>query len=146
MKILTEKPPMFDAIAARFPNADVAHAIFSWGDRIYNLSGHELSRALLAHEMVHCARQGEFKPGDGYPTQWSNVEAWWHTYLDNDEFRLSEELLAHAAEFRVASMRENRNHRRTMLVIIARRLSGPLYGHMISLAEAKRRITELAYG
>lgn len=145
MNIITdERPPIYDACVARFPGADVAHAIFSFGDRIYNLSGQPLTPALLAHEMVHCAQQTRKRiSGIG---EWT-PELWWERYLFGPlEFRLEEELIAHAAEFRVMVMGGNRHVRRAALSIIATRLAGPLYGRIISLADAKRQILGRARG
>ena len=144
MKILTERPPVYDACVAAFPGADVGHAIFSWGDRIYNLSGRPLTQALLAHEMVHCARQAEYIGMFPSTTLEERVTDWWALYLSSPRFRLDEELIAHAAEYRVATMGCNRIGRRRWLSQIAHRLAAPLYGRMISVDEAKRRILELA--
>lgn len=145
MKIITdERPPIFDACVARFPGADVAHAIFSYGDRIYNLSGAPLSQALLAHEMVHCHRQAAYIGMFPSTTLAERVTDWWALYLASDTFRLDEEVPAHAAEYIVASKGLNRHYRRATFKRIAERLAGPLYGRLISVDEAKRRILEIA--
>lgn len=146
MEILAEKPPLYDEIEKRFPTANVKDAIFAWGDRIYNLDGRPLSQALLAHEAVHCQRQvehGMLEGGQKLPLERA-VALWWRRYLYDDAFRLEEEVIAHAVEYRVAAIGKNRHHRRALLKAIAARLSGPLYGNLISPEGAKVRILSLA--
>ncbi len=71
-----------------------------------------------------------------------DITAWWDQYLGNKEFRFSEELVAHQEEWRV--IREtvpSRQQRRQQLGYITSRLSGSLYGNLVSRIEAKRLIT-----
>lgn len=146
MKILIERPPVYDACVAAFPGADVAHAIFSWGDRIYNPSDVPLTPALLAHEHVHCVRQQQYcgiGPGHTVPLE-LGVELWWQRYLSDAEFRLDEEALAHAAEYASLARGANRHGRRAALTMLAKRLASPLYGKLLSIDAAKARI--LAWG
>ena len=99
--------------------------IFTYGDRIYNPSGVEISKPLLIHESTHSQRQGD------------DPDNWWVNYIEFAEFRLVEELLAHRAEYE-AFKQYGRNQRRTALQQIANRLSSPLYGNMMSFKEAKK--------
>lgn len=126
MNILRECPPLWDEITAAFPFARAPGVIFSWGDRIYNPSGVEISRSLLAHERVHAGRQ----MGD--------VEGWWRRYMADPQFRLEEEIPAHIAELKVCCVvAPSRHDRRAALSGIAHRLASPLYGRLITLDKAE---------
>ncbi len=128
-RVIEGRPPIFEAAREVFGPV-VERAIFSWGDKIYNLSGFPLSPALKAHEAVH----GERQLADG-------VERWWQDYLVDPRFRLIEEGIAHRAEYETAVEGGNRLQRRSALKVIAGRLSGPMYGHMLTKEQAKRLIT-----
>lgn len=115
---------MFDEIVAVFPNASKPDVVFAWGNTIYSPSSDYVSPEIMAHEIVHGGRQGQ------------NVEAWWARYLADPAFRLAEEIPAHQAEFRAFSGKD-RNARMRHLHFVANRLSGPLYGSLISPAKAR---------
>lgn len=129
-----EKPPFWDRIIERFPMAAKGDVIFSWGNRIYRpnvMAG--LSKSLAAHEAVHCKRQMAYPGG---------TEAWWERYLIEAQFRLDEEIPAHKAEFAVLRAKyKSPSMKAHALSQIAHRLAGPLYGNLISIAEAKKLIT-----
>jgi hypothetical protein len=127
-QIVNDKPPLYDRIIQVFPNGAKHGVLFSWGDVIYNPSGITISQALLAHEDVHGQRQ----VGD--------IEGWWEKYLTDPEFRLREEFLAHCAEIMQFNATHARHMRRAYLVQVAGRLSGPLYGNLISFAKAKSNL------
>jgi hypothetical protein len=104
--------------------------IFAYGGTIFVPSGNELTRELLAHELVHCRRQGD------------DPEAWWDRYLTEVAFRLMEEGLAHAMEYETFCAESHSVRKRSdMLFRISQRLAGPLYGNMCSVAAAKRLVT-----
>lgn len=130
MQITVARPPNFDEVIARFPFADRHGVIFTYGQTIYNPSGVEISPALKCHESVHAQRQGSDE---------EEIRAWWARYLDEPLFRLEEELLAHRAEYRAfKGWTKDRNAVARKLESIAARLSGPLYGGVMSFAQAKR--------
>lgn len=127
MRIAEDYPPLFDEIAERFPAARGKGVIFAFGSIIYNPSGIHISRALFAHETMHGQQQGD------------DVTGWWRRYMDDVEFRLEQEIPAHQAEYRFAMLdAKDRNDRRFMTKAIAARLAGPLYGRLITGAEARR--------
>jgi hypothetical protein len=70
------------------------------------------------------------------------IEAWWTRYLADPEFRLAEEIPAHRAEYKTFCSRV-RDYQARMRFgrAIAERLGGPLYGGLITPAEARKRIT-----
>lgn len=132
MQIVVERPPNYDAIVARFPDAARPGVIFTCGQTIFNPAGIEISGALKCHESVHAQRQGNEEHG---------ILEWWRRYLDEPLFRLEEELLAHRAEYRAfKGWTKDRRLVLRELETIARRLSGPLYGGLITLAQAQRFI------
>lgn len=129
MKIVIAKPPMFEEIDAKFKIAD-KDVIFAWGDRIFNPKNLTLPPAIIAHECVHGERQGR------------DVEFWWRRYIEDEKFRLDEEVLAHRAEYLslVNQFGGDRNTRRRALAHVGLKLCHPIYGRMVSLSEAKKLI------
>lgn len=135
MKIVKELPPNFDAIDSVFRVRRRRGVIFCYGDVIFNPDGVHIPHHLLMHEAVHSARQA------GFP------EAWWNLYLQDQDFRLAEEIPAHRAEY-AAFCNKGRplwNKRRDCLKTCAQRLSGPLYGNLITFDEARRIIEAEGY-
>lgn len=133
MKTVVAYPPNFEEIAERFPFARNPGVIFTYGETIFNPSNAQIGGALRAHEAVHAQRQG---------TEEAGIQAWWRRYLDDPMFRLEEELLAHRTEYRASKTYvRDRNALAVELDSIARRLSGPLYGGLISYQQARRFIT-----
>lgn len=134
MSVIIERPPNFELILRAFPNADQPGVIFAYGDNIYNPSGKEIPRALLAHEAVHCERQQYHK---------MSPEIWWKLYTESTAFRYHEELLAHVAEFKAQDYRGlDRNQRAKVLQSTAARLVAPLYNYTppVSVSVALRDI------
>lgn len=133
-KVLYERPPVWNEIARRFPmvgRRQLRGVLFSWGPGlIYNPDRVEIPGCLFAHEAAHGRRQ------DG------DIEGWWDRYLDDPEFRLAEEIIGHRAELRhLIEGGMNRQQRRGTARAIAHRLSGPLYGSLISQKKALAAIT-----
>lgn len=132
MKIVVGYPPLYDRIKARFPHIVGREVFFCWGDSIFNPTNAVIPPELIEHECVHMAQQRESGP-----------EAWWIQYIDDASFRLAQEIPAHRAEFlrKIEMYGGNRANRRKYLSQIAKRLSSPLYGSMISLEGAKKVIS-----
>lgn len=128
--LVIDYPPLFDEISAAFP-VKGRTVIYSWGNRIYNPSKIIVTPELLAHERVHGMRQGENE---------QSIIDWWKRYIDDEQFRLSEELPAHQAEYQWLVDNANRKHRRGALSSVATKLSSPLYGGMLSHKQAKEFI------
>jgi len=103
--------------------------IFAWGGIIYSPSTPVVPVQLIAHEEVH------FKQQRGDP------RLWWDHYLADPNFRLRQELEAHQMEYRVfCKSTLDRNRRARYLNTVARRLSGPLYNNLITMAKAMKLI------
>ena len=127
MKIVNEKPPIWARAAEVFPLE--GREIFAWDDTIYNPGGFTIPDWLIAHEEVHQGQQA----GD--------PEAWWEIYLVDAEFRFEQELAAHQMEYKVYCRgNRDRNKRLQYRRIVARKLAAPLYGSMITFADAMRRL------
>lgn len=127
MRIIRDVPPLFDEIDAAF-NVRGKPVIFAWGDKIYApmLQG-ELSKALLLHEQVHGQRQAGV------------IIAWWRNYIADPQFRLAEEILAHKAELsHLLTKAKGPSMRAHYLSRTAARLAAPLYGNLITIAEARK--------
>ena len=120
-------PPNIEEIRKVFPLT--GEEIFAYGNTIYNPSGITLSPELQAHEEVH-AKQQAFDP-----------RGWWDRYLIDPQFRLEQELEAHQVEYRTfCRNHKDRNLRNRYLMAIAKRLSGPVYGSIVSQKEARKLI------
>lgn len=130
MRVIRERPPNWDAIIAVFPLvATRPGVIFAWGEVCFAPIGTVLTPSLEAHESVHGARQG------------ADIEGWWTRYLAEPAFRLAEEIPAHAEEWRVLRPTlTDRTARRWHLRQVAERLSGRLYGNLLTFERAKRLI------
>ena len=126
MKIITDRPPNYDAILKVFPFANRPQTIFAYAPDIYAPGGKKIPQAIIDHEYIHIMRQEEM-----------GVEKWWELYLNDPEFRYVEELLAHRAEYRsLMAGATSRQHRRVILKETAKKLCSPLYGKMRTLPQA----------
>lgn len=131
LDVIIGLPPMFDRIDAVFKVAG-KEVIFAWNDRIYNPMNVVVTKELQAHEQIHCARHGGSE---------ASTAEWWEQYLGSTRFRLEEELPAHVAEYRAFCRRHGGQKARVdALEIIARKLAHPLYGSLISEADARDAI------
>jgi hypothetical protein len=126
-KIVEDWPPNIAAIRKALPVT--MDNIFAWDGTIYNPGGGKLGPALIAHEEVHFRQQA------GQPDQW------WKKYLESAEFRLDQEIEAHREEYRVFyDNHPSRNIRRRFLRALAKRLSAPMYGGLITERRAVKEI------
>ena len=127
MKIVNSTPPNIDQIKEKFPLS--GNEIFAFGDIIFNPGGFDIPAWLVAHEEVHQKQQGD------------DVEGWWGRYLVDAEFRYQMEFEAHLREYKSYCYHvKDRNAQTRYLTTVARKLAAPLYGNMVSVSEAKRRI------
>jgi len=129
MNIKCSFPPNIEEIAASLPGALTPGVIFCYGDTIYNPFNVRISTHLRAHEAVHSSRQGKTD---------EEIRAWWRKYVFDAKFRLEEEVPAHQAEY--ASFRRQEKDaqlRFQFLITLAKRLSGLMYGQIVTFNEAK---------
>lgn len=111
--------------------------LYSWGDKIYNPSGVEVPAWLVLHEKVHFDQQTEMR--NPHETLDSAVRRWWGMYIRSMAFRLLMEIPAHQVEY-AAYITLNKDKKKRYLNDIASRLSGPLYGYMLTHDEAVKEI------
>lgn len=134
MNVELKRPPNWDDIVRVFPMvaSPVNRVIFTWGYTIYNPFGAKIDDSLFAHEAVHSGRQ---RRGRTVDPLW-----WWDRYLEDPQFRLTEEIPAHRAEWHKIVETRGRAERRQALAQIAQRLAGPLYGRLLTANQAKELI------
>jgi len=155
MKIVDEKPPIYKALvdAGMQPSEGT---LYAYGDKIYNPSGGEIPPDLIVHEEKHIKQQYDLAPiikhGEAGPSTETpdrdleqGAEIWWKRYVEDEYFRLEQELQAYAAQFRyVCKFQKDRNARSKILLNYAAVLSGPMYGNMVSHMGAYEMIKDKA--
>jgi hypothetical protein len=128
-QVLYELPPNYEDICQAIPAVRKNKAIvFVYAPYIYSPAGIELRPDLLAHEKVHVKRQGD------------DPAAWWDKYLVDKDFRLREELAAYQVQYAFMVEHYDRAKRRAITMSIAKDLSGPMYGGIITKQQAIRLI------
>lgn len=155
MLIVRDLPPNFEQIAAVFPEVrkmlnprdpEVVH--FAWGRVIYNPSGHSISQQIHEHEKVHSRQQlgdeAYFAPAnpnrdqDESGREDTSIREWWARYLVDVHFRLVQEWPAHLVELAAYRKRHGEPGKRAKyLDYVAVKLSGPLYGGIITFRDAR---------
>lgn len=126
-------PPNIELLLEHFPNAAAPGVVFAYGDEIYVPSGKELTQELKVHEAVHGIRQKEL-----------GLDLWWQKYIEDEDFRYHEELIAHFAEFRaLIAKNESRPYRRRAIKHIARKLAHPIYKFKGGIDKATRDLKKM---
>ncbi len=88
-KISKLKPPVYDECVRKFSIKVTFESglIFAYYPYIHSYKGN-LRKDLVVHESVHLERQKEI-----------GVEIWWDHYLNEEQFRFREEVLAYRAQY-----------------------------------------------
>lgn len=134
MQIVAERPPNWADILRVFPAVEYRTGVlFAWGNKIYNPGNIKIPAELFAHECVHSLQHSKIKAGP---------QLWWDWYLRIESFRLQQEAEAHRVEIEAYNQTHNRHLRRRYFVSAAERLSGPLYGNLVTLRKAKALLFE----
>jgi len=128
MRSIKAYPPNWTELTKHFPIKGKQGVLYAWGDIIYNPSGIIIPPWVERHEEVH---------GDRQRDEGMSIERWWDEYVNYNDFRLKEEILAHRVEWQKFSG-PYRDH---YLGYMGERLSGPLYGNLITYEEAIKEIT-----
>lgn len=127
VSVIREKPAIYDRLKSRFQTIDWEKGLaIVFGDKIY--AKFPLPNDVIAHELMHVKQQKEM-----------GAVVWWDKYLEDDEFRLSQEIEAYQAQakyIREHTEQSNRDWRRMALKRIAQDLSSSIYGNMISYDKA----------
>lgn len=132
MKIVRAFPPMIDEMDKAFGCKAMPGTLYCYGDTVYIPNGGDLTPQLRAHESVHSGRQLSTEGGPA---------GWWRKYIDDAEFRLDEEVPAHRAEYLAwCNTEPDRVRRAAAMAFIINRLSGPLYGNLLTRQAATRAV------
>lgn len=125
-------PPNYKAIAEVFNIENYDGIVFTYGDDLYVPGGKSvpLDRHLMIHEETHQHQQNSM-----------GVENWWDKYLVDVSFRFGQELEAYRNQYKSMNTLPL-NVRLDYLDHLARDLSGPMYGNIMTKDEAKAYITE----
>ena len=128
-KVSNEKPPQWILDAVKeFSDADWRdNIVFTYAPNIHTPSG-KVSEDLYIHEMTHIKQQGD------------DPEGWWKKYLEDKEFRFSQELEAYANQWNHIKLHYSRNKMLLLLNHMAESLAGPMYGNLITAEKAKELI------
>jgi hypothetical protein len=128
MKFSSEKPPIFDRLHKTFGVEWGGSLVIAYDGTIYH--SQPLDPSVIAHENVHLVRQKD------------NVVQWWEHYIRDKDFRFTEELLAYHAQYDfLKQVVIDRNELARHLFRLSKDLAGPMYGSIVSQAEARRLIS-----
>lgn len=143
MRILETLPPNWQKIKGTFSRAKEEQAVFCYGDVLHNPFGAMITRDLEIHEAVHSKQQGK------------DPDKWWDRYISDQKFRLEQEIEAYGLQLYHLKTTKVKKKDETgkevelylpnrvtswYLDMIAKTLSGPLYGNVIDYHKAHTRI------
>ena len=128
-QIMHGKPPVWDAIQEKVGNLekDRENIWCTYGTEIWCES--PIPEEILEHEKVHVWQQ----------TIRMSKEEWWDKWLNDLEFRYEQELEGYRTQVAVVKERtKDRNRVFSYKVAIAKVLSGPMYGSIMSFNRVLR--------
>jgi hypothetical protein len=135
MKIVFERPPIWDKAIAQFKFHPSRQIVFAYGDTLYNPNQAGVSPDLMTHEEVHGVQQRHH----GGP------EAWWDMYLADPKFREAQELEAYGAQARyLKQLMGNKKKLALRLDKLAQDMSSEMYGNVIDYPLAVQMIERLS--
>lgn len=142
MLIVNKYPPNIKKIK-RYFNLEGQSPVFAYGNIIFNPNTFAVSPGVMVHERVHSIQQQGYKDtAIGWRRLYnkffvSNVDQWWNRYLTDREFLIMEEMEAYAYQYKAfCDSVADRNKRAKYLEILAKNLSGGLYGNIMSYNSA----------
>lgn len=122
------RPPNWSKIVKVFPHAKKKGVFFAYDHLIYSPSMVAPTPDIMEHEQVHFAQQG------------NDPEGWWDRYLTDVKFRAEQEIPAYRRQLEFIRMVYGRRTVREAEQNIVRALSSPLYGPMMTPAEAREAL------
>lgn len=132
IQIVQDVPPIFDHIKASGLRPS-QYAIYAFDGKIYNPSGGEIPDFLMVHEKTHIDQQGN----DSY--------AWWERYLEDEFFRIPQEVEAYGNQHKFLCERyKDRNKQHSLLMTSASILAGEMYGNVVTTMGAYKMIKTFA--
>ena len=136
MKVIIKpikEAPNFNKLKELF-GIDEKYAIISYGDTIY-CPEEGMSKDLLQHELTHCERQNFNK---------QSADRWWQKYLEDKDFRLQEELIAYANQYKFCEkIYKDRNKRAKIMWELAKELSSSTYGNIIDFSDGLLKLKSM---
>lgn len=123
MKIIHEKPNIYDRLKERF-NIDWDDGIIiTYGEHVY--CKFALPPEKIIHEEVHTNQQKE------------SPNEWWNKYIDDPKFRLDQEIEAYLAEAKfIKKTVKDREKSFRLIRNICIDISSPIYGGIITYEKA----------
>jgi hypothetical protein len=132
MVVQVAYPPIIDELEKVFGPLKGRGILYAWGSIIFNPMGVPVHGQFIVHEGTHGARQ--LYPG-------MTIEKWWELYMQEQDFRMKEEMLAHIAEYQAyCILHKDRNLRAIYLDKVARKFVSPLYKFEVTYKDAKEFI------
>ena len=136
MLICEDIPPNYQEIKKFLPGVH-DKVIFTWGNIIYNPRGFKIDPGLMRHEQIHFDQQVQYGSKGFWIPFGYRVRKWWHRYLRDPAFRLSQELPAYQVQLQVyAEAIKSKEKLHKVALMLAKDLSGPLYGSLLSTDQA----------
>ena len=127
MKFSKERPPVMDKLEKAFGVKWGGDVCVAYNDTIYHSK--PLHPSVIVHENVHLKRQGK------------DSDAWYESYIRDNKFRFGEELLAYRMQYQyLKETMKDRNELARHWFRLAKDLSSPMYGSVISHREAMKLI------
>lgn len=125
-----EKPPIYEALKQKFGADWDKGLLIAWDGKIHSKEPAQAQKIL--HESVHLREQSRL-----------GNEAWWRLYLENEDFRFQQELMAYREEARF--IRENVDNREAAFKMIREAVHSfcsDLYGFKLDYQEGWKLINE----
>ncbi len=133
MRVRLEKPPfgLYERAEKQFGVVWEDGVVFTVSDIVY--SPYSITPDLLVHEKTHEKQQRVI-----------GTKLWWEKYFDDEPFRLEQELEAYRAQYAyLKATMKDREKLFKKLHFICSKLSGTMYGNIISYSEAMEKIKNL---
>lgn len=123
--IIHTKPEIYQRLVDTFGIDWNKGIIITYNGKIYCKT--DISDDLIVHENTHIKQQ-------------ENQPDWWDKYIEDKNFRLSQEIEAYKAQYEYVKGNYPRWARRKVLKAIATDLSSYIYGNIISYEDAVKVI------
>ena len=121
-----EIPSIYETLKEKFGVSWIGGVVIAYLPHIY--SYRSIPKDLEIHEEVHLHQQQEI-----------GVEEWWRLYIENDNFRLHQEIEAYKAQIEwINKVIRDREVRFRRIDRLLKDLSGSMYGNIITYSEARK--------
>lgn len=128
MKIKTNIPEIYIRLKEKFGIDWDLGIIITYGENVY--CKYPISKDLEIHEATHIKQQTDY-----------GVEKWWDRYIDDVDFRFSQEKEAYVNQANwIKQNIKDRNERYRLLNKIATDFSSHIYGNILSKEQAWKLI------